>query len=95
MDRDCVVEFALRRCIQSHHHQKRSDTKRDNLYVLLLTAHFDRDAETLKQFVATHADNMNAYDAFFWPNHHHLEQRWFLVLRGDHGEVECAERRLI
>jgi hypothetical protein len=61
----------------------------------LLTAHFDRDGEALKQFVATRADNMNAYDAFFWPNDYQLEQRWFLVLRGDHGEVECAERRLI
>jgi hypothetical protein len=63
--------------------------------VVLLTAHFDRDSEALEQFVATHADNMNAYDAFFRPNDHHLEQRWLLVLRGDHGEVECAERRLI
>ena len=59
---------------------------------VLLTAHFDRDGEALKQFVATHADNVNAYDAFFWPNDHQLEQRGFLVLRGDHGVVECAER---
>jgi hypothetical protein len=62
---------------------------------VLLTARFDSDGEALKQFVATRADNMNAYNAFFWPNDHQLEQRWFLVLRGDHGEVECAERRLI
>jgi hypothetical protein len=38
---------------------------------------------------------MNAYDSFFWPNDHQLEQRWFLVFRGDHGVVERAERRLI
>src|SRR6267154_3606648 len=55
-----------------------------DLYVVLLTAHFHRDGEALQQFVATHADNMNAYDALFRPNDHHLEQRWFLVLRGDH-----------
>jgi hypothetical protein len=59
--------------------------------LILLTTHFDGDGEALKQFVATHADNVNTDDALFWPNHHHLEQRWFLVLRGDHGEVKCAE----
>jgi len=61
----------------------------------LLTAHFDGDGEALKQFVATHADNVNAYDALFWSDDYQLEQRWFFVFRGDHGEVECAERRLV
>jgi hypothetical protein len=81
------------RFVAVHNHniiRKRSNTKR-----VLLTAHFNRDSEALKRFVATHADNMNAYDAFFWPDDHQLEQRWLLVLRGDHGEVKCAERRLI
>jgi hypothetical protein len=63
--------------------------------LILLTAHFDSNGKALKQLVAPRADDVNTDDAFLWPDNHELEQRWLLVFRRDHGEVESPERRLV
>lgn len=87
MDCDSVVKVALRRCIIDHHQQSHK-----LICLILLTAHFDSNGKALKQLIAPRADDVNTDDAFFWPDNHELEQRWLLVFRGDHGEVESAER---
>lgn len=64
---------------------RRSDIER--WFIFVLTAHFDSNGKALKQLVASHTDSMYTNDAFFRPDHYQLEQRWFFVIRGDHGEV--------
>jgi hypothetical protein len=91
VDSDRVIEVALRRCIWNTPLSSGNPT----LNILLLTAHFNSCGKALKHLVAPHADDVKTDDAFFWPDAHELEHRWFFVFGRDHGEVESTERRCV
>jgi hypothetical protein len=86
VDCDRVIKVAFRCC-----HTFTTSLRNQASYLFSLTPHFDSDGKTLKEFVTTHADNMDANDTFFVPDDYKLEQRGFLVLLGNHREVEGTE----